>query len=45
MSTIQSSLHPLVRAQFLNHHIFGEGEPHNIQVGIIGTDDVTDIIR
>lgn len=30
METLRSTLHPLVGAQFLNQHVFADGEPVDI---------------
>lgn len=42
--TIRSSLHPLIRAQFLNPHVFDNGEPRAISVGDFFSGRVTEII-
>ena len=37
MGAIRDTLHPLVGAQFLNQHVFANGEPVDIQVGDFAT--------
>lgn len=41
MSALRASLHPLVGAQFLNPHVFADGEPVDIQVGDFASGRIT----
>jgi hypothetical protein len=41
MATLLATLHPLVGAQFLNPHVFADGEPVDIQVGDFASDRIT----
>lgn len=41
MSALRASLHPLVGAQFLNQHVFADGEPIDIQIGDFASDRIT----
>lgn len=43
METLRASLHPFVGAQFLNQHVFAEGEPVDIQVGDFSSSNITRI--
>ncbi len=45
MATLRASLHPLVGAQFLNQHVFADGEPVDIQVGDFASERITRISR
>ncbi len=45
MGALRASLHPLVGAQFLNQHVFADGEPVDIQVGDFFSGRVTRVTR
>jgi len=45
MATLRATLHPLVGAQFLNPHVFADGEPVDIQVGDFASDRITRVSR
>ncbi len=45
MSALRASLHPLVGAQFLNPHVFADGEPVDIQVGDFASGRITRVSR
>ena len=45
MATLRASLHPLVGAQFLNQHVFADGEPVDIQVGDFASERITRVSR
>ncbi len=43
MDALRASLHPFVGAQFLNQHVFADGEPVDIRVGDFASDRITRI--
>lgn len=45
MGALRASLHPLIGAQFLNQHVFADGEPVDIQVGDFASDRITRVSR
>lgn len=45
MSALRASLHPLVGAQFLNQHVFADGEPVDIEVGDFSSGRLTRVSR
>lgn len=45
MATLRASLHPLVGAQFLNYHVFADGEPVDIEVGDFTSEKITRVSR
>lgn len=45
METLRCTLHPLVGAQFLNQHVFADGEPVDIWVGDFVSGRITRISR
>lgn len=45
MAALRASLHPLVGAQFLNQHVFADGEPVDIQVGDFASGRITQVSR
>ena len=45
MATLRDTLHPLVGAQFLNPHVFADGEPVDIEVGDFASDRITRVSR
>lgn len=45
MATLRATLHPFVGAQFLNQHVFADGEPVDIQVGDFALEMITRVSR
>ena len=45
MSTLRATLHPLIGAQFLNQHVFANGEPVDIEVGDFASERITRVRR
>ena len=45
MATLRTTLHPFVGAQFLNQHVFADGEPVDIEVGDFSLDRITRVSR